>query len=321
MVRDECDIIELFIKHNVDVVDAIYILDHFSTDGTTQIINELIKQGYPVKLFRARDTTFNQSAEVSALVQEVARSKEYGFIIPLDADEFLPFLPKPEFGDFLASRISLSESGYMKWKTFCPTSMNYFEVDNPVATEFSARSHEPDEFRKVVIGNVLAQDCMVSEGNHRVRLRFWRARSKSLALELQHVPIRSSEQAVKKSLMSHFAISASPGRRRRESTHWGRMVASIRENNYRLDLSALQGIALSYSSPSLYENNADSPTMTTDRLELSSDHSIEMKSMTRINLLSNLDTFMENLLSTNILLHRRGYPWDQFRHKVDQFLR
>ena len=46
MVKNECDIIELFVRINSRVFDFIHILDHGSNDGTADILARLTAEGY-----------------------------------------------------------------------------------------------------------------------------------------------------------------------------------------------------------------------------------------------------------------------------------
>lgn len=43
MVRNECDIIELFLKINLRHLDFILVIDHNSDDGTTEILEYFCK--------------------------------------------------------------------------------------------------------------------------------------------------------------------------------------------------------------------------------------------------------------------------------------
>jgi len=51
-VRNECDIIESFVRHNAAFLDCFYILDHRSTDATPVILRKLTDEGLPVLLSR-----------------------------------------------------------------------------------------------------------------------------------------------------------------------------------------------------------------------------------------------------------------------------
>ena len=41
IVRNECDIVEAFVRHNGAVLDQLYVLDNNSSDGTLEISNGL----------------------------------------------------------------------------------------------------------------------------------------------------------------------------------------------------------------------------------------------------------------------------------------
>ena len=38
IVRNECDIVEAFVRHNGAVLDQLYVLDNNSSDGTLEIL-------------------------------------------------------------------------------------------------------------------------------------------------------------------------------------------------------------------------------------------------------------------------------------------
>ena len=45
MVRNEADVIESFVRHNLQVADVLYCIDHASTDGTSDILANLQREG------------------------------------------------------------------------------------------------------------------------------------------------------------------------------------------------------------------------------------------------------------------------------------
>ncbi len=50
MIKDECDIIELFVRINSRSVDHIFVIDHDSKDGTQEILLRLKAQGFPLTI-------------------------------------------------------------------------------------------------------------------------------------------------------------------------------------------------------------------------------------------------------------------------------
>ena len=47
MVRDEADLIEAFVCHNLQVLDRMFVVDHRSRDGTREILRALVAEGFP----------------------------------------------------------------------------------------------------------------------------------------------------------------------------------------------------------------------------------------------------------------------------------
>ena len=89
MVKNESDIIELFIKINSRFFDDIYILDHGSTDQTAKIIKLMKQKGYNLFYTLLDDKIYNQSKITTQAVRQIAKNKMYDYIMPIDADEFI----------------------------------------------------------------------------------------------------------------------------------------------------------------------------------------------------------------------------------------
>lgn len=69
MIRNECDILELFVKINSRIFDAFYILDHHSSDTTPIIIKKLQEKNYPIVYKRLPDVEYDQAKITTEAVQ------------------------------------------------------------------------------------------------------------------------------------------------------------------------------------------------------------------------------------------------------------
>ena len=85
IVRNEEDIVEASIRHNLAVVDAIAVTDHASTDATPAILASLVAEGLPIELSRDDSIGYLQS---NLTTQAVRRQLEAGadLCVPIDAD-------------------------------------------------------------------------------------------------------------------------------------------------------------------------------------------------------------------------------------------
>lgn len=88
VVRDEEDIVEASIRHNLRVLDAIQVVDHASTDATSAILAALAAEGLPVSVSRD-DTLGSLPPEATAALVRRALEAGADLCVPIEADEFL----------------------------------------------------------------------------------------------------------------------------------------------------------------------------------------------------------------------------------------
>lgn len=249
MVRNECDIIEWFIKLNARFVDHFFIIDHLSSDDTSKILKRLRSEGYAITCLSLQQVAFDQSTVMTRQVREVAATNQFDYIIPLDADEFLDFSEKDDFNDYLRSRISPVQFGVMEWMTFCPVTDDFYNSDNPLYENFLPREFEPAYFTKVILGNEFAKQCVVAAGNHSAENKRYKNAKVKLDIKLHHVPVRSSHQVIRKVLLGEYSSRLNVKSKKNDGYHWTDMAYEIRANNYQLSPQQLLDFALQYSVP------------------------------------------------------------------------
>jgi len=84
-IKDEIDIIDDWVRYHANIVGIknIYVIDHSSTDGTSSILQKWKKLG--LNLYNSNCAFRQKSIELTRLMN----LNKGGFLIPLDADEFL----------------------------------------------------------------------------------------------------------------------------------------------------------------------------------------------------------------------------------------
>lgn len=248
MVKNECDIIELFVRINSRVFDFIHILDHGSNDGTADILARLTAEGYALSVSPVTELGFTQTETTTEAVRDIARRNAFDYIMTIDADEFLASATETSPRDVIRSLVARDRHGAVPWRTFCPVSDNYYSTAAPLYSNFRMREVEPLQFHKVVLGNDFAKDCTLTMGNHFARSEGFPAKPVALPLMLQHVPIRSSEQLVRKVVLGGYSMALNRNRLPLEGWHWELMAKRARASGYRLNAQDLLEMALSYSA-------------------------------------------------------------------------
>ncbi len=68
MVKNESDIIESFVRYNLNIFDGMIILDNHSSDNTLEILNLLKKEGLNLHIIKDEDKEFDQAAKINKLL-------------------------------------------------------------------------------------------------------------------------------------------------------------------------------------------------------------------------------------------------------------
>lgn len=294
MVRNECDIIELFIKINSRVFDRIYIADHNSTDATPVILKKLISAGYPVEYFHLDEIAYEQSAITTNFVRKIAELNLYDFICPIDADEFYCDDHPDQLKLILEQRRD-NNVFLLPWKTYCPTSENFYKHPSPVYELFLPREFEPRQYYKIIIRNEFAKNCVVQMGNHSATHDSIDAQAVSIPYFVNHIPVRSSEQLVQKVIIGSHSFKLKSSRGEREGYHWDNLAHLVRSKNYLLDYETLRHCAITYATPADLELKPIDLLESAPRLGLPTDI-IEFRDESRVSLVRSLDNFADQLI-------------------------
>lgn len=245
MVRNECDIIELFVRINLRAFDHIYIADHGSSDGTAEILARLCREGLPLTVTPLDGIHQTQAETLTRLMREAAATGRFHYVMPLDADEFFIPAAQWEWGS-LDGLLGDDAYGLVRWKTFVPVSGDYFGTPAPLHANFRPRSQEPVQYHKVIVPIALAGIAGIGPGSHDLADAPASAGRLELPLELLHVPVRSSAQLVQKAVLGSRTLSIKRNRLPTEGFHWDAMAAAVRASGYVLDDAALLRHALAY---------------------------------------------------------------------------
>lgn len=212
MVRNEADIVEAFVRHNLRLLDRLVVIDHGSADATGEILLRLRDEGLPLTVGLDRSIEFHQGRVLSEAMRQslAAHDADYGFA--LDADEFLMADSRAALEHELA-RIPDDAVGYLRWMLYV---LSPGDRGEPGAHPFARLRHRVVDprltMRKVVVPRAFAAlpRRWIDSGNHWVFDVAPDASQRVVAgidleAKLAHLPFRSVAQTVQKVVLGHFA--------------------------------------------------------------------------------------------------------------------
>ena len=242
--KNECDVVESFIRHNSRFCDHFCLIDE-SKDATRDILQNLRSEGFSIDIFNPGTSDYQQEGLINACLDAVRQSRQFDWAVFLDADEILPDVTRPEFEALLAG-VPARTCAALGWQTYVPLSLDYFTHEDPLVTNFRPRSTEPRQWFKVMVPASLFADARVAAGNHRAYLRAngETCATVNLPLRLAHFPVRSIEQISLKNILACHTLTMKRNRKPGEGSHVYMTLNDLRRANFAPGYEQLRDIAL-----------------------------------------------------------------------------
>jgi hypothetical protein len=216
MVRNEDDVLESFIRHNLNFLDHLSVISHASTDQTDTILEKLVAEGLPLDFEISQERTFLQGERLTELARKVFAGSGADIVIPLDADEFIK-APSREALRALFGKLPRTVNAAWAPLSYVPLESDDAALIDPVARITHRRISEEHSLHKAILTQSFANDtslCLL-EGSHSV---FRITGAKPVAsphaiireMSLAHFPVRSPQQIVKKLLINVWSRMVAP---------------------------------------------------------------------------------------------------------------
>jgi len=129
VVGNEADIVEAFVRDNLEYVDHMLIAEHNTVDGTREILAALVEEGLPLTVRRIETPAFQQGVMTNALLKEAVERFDPDWIFPLDADEFLDARNRETLEAELAELGP--RHGRLRWLQHVPTTLDDTAEEHP----------------------------------------------------------------------------------------------------------------------------------------------------------------------------------------------
>jgi len=244
IVRNEADIIELFVRYHAIIFDHVFIIDHLSKDGTSDILAALVKEGLPLTVTQSTSFYHAQGEAMTSLLKEVREKHKPSVLMAIDADEFV-------VGDIRQAAHDLPKNYPCTlsalWWNYAPTKEDNFHILRDIC--YRNKHINPNQHKTMIPGPILDMNTHMREGCHEVYLGDGVLRMViSPHLHLAHFPIRSADQFMKKALVGWTAKLANPANRglRPDWSHW-KMFFDRAKKGIAPSLPELQSLALGYT--------------------------------------------------------------------------
>jgi hypothetical protein len=198
VVRNEVDILEVFVRYHLELVDHLVIADHRSIDGSSELLRELEAEGLPVSIRPLTSPLVHQRQTMTELMWETAEAMRPDLVLLLGADEFVAADGPAPVRPALESLTDTAPTA-IPWRTYVPTPDDDQSDPNPLTRIVHRRTSEARQRYKVVVPGRFAgdRDYGLSNGNHRLVL--WASRAEVAAVNvpslfLAHYPVRTVKQ-------------------------------------------------------------------------------------------------------------------------------
>jgi hypothetical protein len=207
VVKNEADIIEASVRHNLRFLDRLIVLDHDSADATTEILRSLVAEGLSLSLVEVQaNPVFKQGDWTTMLAQQAFREHAADYVFPLDADEFLRVDSRATLDAALARAHAPVMS--LPWPTYVRIGGEPGHPLRELRWRVDAENTSP--LRKIVLSRQVANGASwkLGEGNHVLfseagkDVKWDSGKDSPLPdVQLAHLPLRSPQQLLAKVLI------------------------------------------------------------------------------------------------------------------------
>lgn len=254
MVRNEADIIETFIRYNLQFLDEMIIVLHAPADGTDRIVAELQREGLPIVIEHNRELAFRKCAWMNTIARDVLAQKRADFLFMLDADEFIK-TPSREFLERAIDAIPLGATAALRWESYVPSPDDAADEINPLKRIQHRCTKESQPVCKVIINAHFGADhtLAIAEGNHAVVRRTGGTMTAVQhvmfgGLSLAHFPVRSASQLLTKAMIgtwSRWLQNGGVDKQMHISSHWVQFYQELMHGG-NISSERLRDLALDY---------------------------------------------------------------------------
>lgn len=239
VVKNEDDVIEAMVRHNLQFLDHIHVVDNGSTDRTQEILTALVNEGLSIT-FEINEALQHIQADLLSALVNGGFSEDH--VVLLDSDEFLICTADELRTLFEEARGPVT----LPWVTYVPRPNDPQDDVNPLTRITHRRRREKPEYSKVVIPAMVPRPVEVTAGSHGLK------KIKATAhpsVKIGHFPVRSPAQIASKVLIGSWNMGLRD-KGRKEGYQWHALAEEIKANGLP-DPEKLEEIGNRYAAKAL----------------------------------------------------------------------
>lgn len=232
MVKNEADIIEVFVRYNLKFLDHMFISINRPNDETRTILKNLLKEGLPLTLWEDDDPSFEQNKKTTEAYHRISKELNFDAIVFLDADEFI-------YGDITEIKENIKPGNVYQMDR-----LEYVYLEN---VSFNENILEKIKYRRKKYQSAKSLICQdkndytnykIGNGNHYVYYKGKQKIDGKLNLKLAHFPYRSTNQFTNKNILNWLSLMFNnPALLHAENTigvHWRNSYKYLLDRNLKL---------------------------------------------------------------------------------------
>lgn len=202
-VKDEEDIIESFVRYNMNIFDGMVISDNGSNDSTLDILYKLKEEGYNIDILVDESKYFDQLVKRNELLKHTMECHNPDFAFPLDADELVcttqnvnpkniinkldkNYLHKYRLRNYVLTGKETNE-------LFVPKRITTYRIDN---------ENLPGNYKCFISNTIFEKGLTLEIGSHGAHLNNNEKLQEKILekLYIAHFPVRSKYQIINKTI-------------------------------------------------------------------------------------------------------------------------
>jgi len=226
LIRDENDIIDLFLRHLDALFDEVILLDHQSVDGTTELLQQAVTQRPTWQYFRVDIKQKMQQQLMNYFIEKFS-ADIFDYLFFLDCDEFLWVKDRKALETLLSQNQNEVGVYGFEWVNGIPKRLL---SKKPIGKNTSLFiSSEVSRYQKVAINwkQINTKDLFISEGNHSAHRMDGKVYQNNIIGRILHVPIRSKTQLISKAILSKCSMVMEANRNPSSSYQYSRFLEKI----------------------------------------------------------------------------------------------